>query len=333
MIFVVLVFGVLLFSMLLVKATDIVTDGLHDLAEKISVNAFGLTAFVLALATSLPELFVGITAAVHGNPEISMGNVIGSNIANLSLVLGGAALVAGSVKAYDEFLSGEVFHTFLAGSLPLLLLIDGSLTRLDGVLLLVVYLLYNLTVLQERREEMVKSKKKQISWYRRLWFKIADKDVERSVGKLVIGVALMIASADMLVRIAEQAAIRLNLPMALVGMVLVAIGTSLPELSFGIAALKKKETEMALGNILGSVVANSTLILGITALLSPFDLDGGLRSYLIATIAFVVVFGFFWVFVRSKKQLDRWEGLVLLLMYAVFVIFELVKIRSGLALV
>jgi len=303
--------------------------GLDEITERTKINAFGITAFFLALATSLPELFVAITAAMRGNPEIAIGNVLGSNIANLSLILGGAALISGSVKANDKFINGEVFHTFLAGSLPFLLLLDGDLTRFDGLMLLVVYMLYNMTVLHERRQEIVKREKKEAIWWKRWWAQISDRDVERSMGKIVIGVALLILSADMLVRLAEQVAVRMNIPMVLVGLVLVALGTSLPELSFEIVALRKKEAEMALGNILGSVVANSTLILGVTVLIHPLVLHDGLKPYLLATLAFIFVFVFFWLFVRTKQRLDRWEGLVLVIIYWVFVIFEFAKVQNG----
>lgn len=328
-----LIAGAIFFSLVLIKATDILTDGLHEVVSRTKVNAFGFTAFILALATSFPELFVGITSGLHNNPEISMGNVIGSNIANLTLVLGGAALLAGSLKAYDKFLTGEVFHTFLSGTLPLVMLLDGKLSRLDGLVLLVVYVLYNMTVLGEKRKIIKQRQEERGVWYRRWWYKLTDKDVERSMGKMVIGVAMLIFSADMLVRIAEQVAMKMNLPMALVGMILVAVGTSLPELSFEVAAIKKKETQMALGNILGSVVANSTLILGITVILSPLVLVDGLRTYLIAVVAFVIGFLFFWLFVRTKQTLDRWEGLVLVLLYVMFVLFEFARVQNGYLLV
>lgn len=329
MVYVYLLLGIIFFSMLLIRSTNILMSGLDEITERTKIDAFGITAFFLALATSLPELFVAVTAAIRGNPEISIGNVLGSNIANLSLVLGGAALIAGSVKATDKFINGEVFHTFLAGSLPLILLLDGSLTRFDGLLLLVVYVLYNMTVLQERRHEIVKKEKREAVWWKRWWAQISDRDVERSMGKIVIGVALLIFSADMLVRLAEQVAAKSGVPMILVGLVLVALGTSLPELSFEIVALRKKEANMALGNILGSVVANSTLVLGVTVLIHPLILHDGLKSYLLATLAFIFVFVFFWLFVRTKQRLDRWEGLVLVIIYWLFVIFEFVKIQNG----
>ena len=109
MVYVYLLLGIIFFSVLLIRSTNILMNGLDEITERTKIDAFGITAFFLALATSLPELFVAVTAAMRGNPEISIGNVLGSNIANLSLILGGAALIAGSVKATDKFINGEVF--------------------------------------------------------------------------------------------------------------------------------------------------------------------------------------------------------------------------------
>lgn len=308
-------------SILLIKATGLLLSSLRGLSLAVGIDKFGLTAFALALATSLPELVVGVAAAVRGDPELSLGNVVGSNIANISLVLGGAALVAGTIRASDRFLKEEVFHTFLAGALPFILLMDRALTRFDGLLLLWVYGFYNMTVLRSRSKAMVEQQvKMEGGWWHRMWYRIGDKKVERWLGKMILGVALLVFSADMVVRSAHQMALIIHFPILLVGMLVVAVGTSLPELSFEIAAVRKRESQMALGNILGSVVANSTLILGLTAIISPIRLTNGLESYLLATVSFIVIFFFFWLFVRSKHVLERWEGLFLVALYWAFVL-------------
>jgi cation:H+ antiporter len=191
-------------------------------------------------------------------------------------------------------------------------------------------LLYNLTVLQVKKKQLVKQHQKVGAvWWRRVWFKVSDAHMEKATGMFFMGMALLILASDMLVRIAERIAVILNLPTIIIGMILIAVGTSLPELSFEIAAIRKKEVEMALGNILGSVVANSTLILGVTVLLSPITLNDGIRPYLVATLSFITAFSLFWIFVRSKKQLDRWEGLILLLVFLLFVVFEFFKLQNG----
>ena len=134
--------GILLASLLLMKATEFTLNAFQVLADKIKVRKMVVAALLVALSTSLPELFVGILSALEGQPEISLGNVLGSNVANLSLVIGGAALVSGSVSVVGDFMKKELVAAFLAGCLPILLVMDGNLTRLDGLLLLGAYGVY-----------------------------------------------------------------------------------------------------------------------------------------------------------------------------------------------
>ena len=312
---------ILVFSFVLMKATEILVGSLSRLSKKTNLGKFGLTAFLLALSTSLPEVFVGVTAAIEGNPELSLGNVLGSNIANLSLVIGGAALISGSVGVVGRFLRKDFFTAFLAAALPLLLLLDGVLSRVDGAALLVVYVLYNVTVLW--KERAYERKRKNIAF--RIFNRLKSWDTDKEVMWLLIGSGLLLFSADMLVKSAGRIATELGAPVFLIGLFLVAVGTSLPEFSFEIGAIRRKEVGMVYGNLLGSVVANSTLVLGITALLAPVSLSNGLNSYLLATIVFVIVFGLFWLFAYSSNKLERWEGAVLLLVYIGFVLAEFWK--------
>ena len=191
---------------------------------------------------------------------------------------------------------------------------------MDGVALLVVYVLYNVTTLWGRKEYMQRRRQ---PIFRRILRRLGNWDTDREIIWIVVGAAALVVSADVLVRVAVRMAESLGAPVFLVGLFLVAVGTSLPELSFEIGAIRKKEIGMVYGNLLGSVVANSTLVLGVTVLLSPIRLVEGLRVYLVATIAFVVVFGAFWLFAYSKKKLERWEGGVLLLIYVGFIILEI----------
>jgi len=311
---------VLFFSILLMKATDLMVGALNRLAKTTRLEKFGLTAFLVALSTSLPELMVGVTAAMAGNSILSLGNVLGSNIANLSLVIGGAALIGGGVGVVGEFLKRDFFTAFLVGSLPLLLILDGELGRLDGWVLLVIYVVYNVTTLWNRRAYQPRR-----SLGHRIFRRLSSWDTDKEILWLVGGTALLIFSADMLVRVAVRISTDLGAPVFLVGLFLVAVGTSLPELSFEIGAIRKKEVGMVYGNLLGSVVANATLVLGVTVLISPINIGKGLESYLLATIMFVVVFGLFWLFAYSKKKLERWEGAVLLLVYIGFIFLEFAK--------
>lgn len=315
------------FSFVLIKAADITIRALDSLSHRLRIRQFALTAFLLAFATTLPELTVSLASAFEGRPNLALGVAVGSNIANLSLVIGGAALIGGTMPVVGEFLKKDLFYTFLAGSLPLLLLLDKSLGIGDGAVLLVVYGWYNYTILHQTENV---SRVHQEGAVRRVLAFLHEKQTEKQLGWLVIGVAAMVLAADMVVQAASALAVTLHLPTLLIGLILVAVGTSLPELSFGIRAVRQRRVAMVFGNLLGAVVANSTLILGLTAIIRPIRLDGGLQSYLVATLAFLVIFNLFWLFVRTKKKLERWEGAVLLLIYVVFVAIEFWQTRDGL---
>ena len=124
------------FSLVLIKATDILTESLRGLAAVTKVGKFAITSLLLAFATSIPELVVGVTSALEGQSSLALGAIIGSNIADISLVIGGAALIGGSFSVVGEFLKIDIFSVFLAGVMPLMLLIDGRLSHVDGLILL-----------------------------------------------------------------------------------------------------------------------------------------------------------------------------------------------------
>lgn len=318
MLYLIVYLGLLIFfSFLLIKSTEILIGALNKLSKTSKLSKFGLTSFLLALATSLPELFVGITAALESKPSLALGNVLGSNIANLSLVIGGAAVISGSIGIVGDFLFKDIFYVFLAGSLPLVMLIDSRLSRVEGLLLLAIYGVYNFTVLKRRRR--IRAGGLDI---RKLLHRLNRKKVDNEIAWIFFGAAMLVFSADGIVRIAALIAQNFKVPLMLVGLFLVAVGTSLPELSFEIAAVRKKQVGMVFGDLLGSIVANSTLILGVTVLISPIALDGGFKVYFWATLAFLILFFFFWFFVKTKRKLERWEGAVLLLLYFLFILFE-----------
>jgi len=309
------------FSALLIKATDILTDSLGALARITKVGKYAMASLLLAFATSVPELVVGVTAALENRPNMALGVVLGSNIADISLVIGGAAIIGGSFSIAGEFLKIDVFSVFLAGVLPLMLLLDNSLSRVDGIILLFVYGMYNYGLLQNRMKQRYKVDK-QSRMLRKMFSPVMRKRLNRWLAWLFFGAALLMFSADMIVKTGVVLAQVLGAPVFLIGLFLVAVGTSLPELSFEIKAIREKEIGMALGDLFGSVVANSTLVLGVVSLIRPIRLYNGLNSYLLAAAAFGVMFLLFWFFVRTKRKLERWEGVVLVVVYAGFILME-----------
>jgi cation:H+ antiporter len=189
---------------------------------------------------------------------------------------------------------------------------------MDGLILLTVFGLYNYGILRQRsREERHHSR-----LLRSMVSGANHNQANKLLIKLILSIAMLLFCAEMMVQLASTIAISLNVSVFLIGLFLVAVGTSLPELSVEIESIRKRQIGMALGDLFGSVVANSTLILGLVALINPKRLANGITEYALAAAAFGVFFLLFWWFIRSKKRLERWEGLTLIVAYLVFVLLE-----------
>ena len=315
---------IFLLSFILVKATDILIVNFEALSAKTKIRKFALTSLILGLATSLPELFVGLSASFAGKSILSLGNIMGANIANLSLVVGGAALISGALRVEDIFLKKDVFYVFLAATAPMILLTDKVLSRIDGLILLTLYVFYQIVIFSEKKHRQEFKKTQEIGVIHRLIRKMNHLETKKEIGWILLSIIILLFSADFLVKIAMKLAVVLNLPLILIGLLIVSVGTTLPELVFSIKAIKDKQSSMVFGNLSGSIVANATLIIGLVALISPIRIQA-FTSYLLATMAFVIIFGLFYFFIRTKHRLDRWEGLILFLIYLLFIIFQFFK--------
>ncbi len=311
-------FLIIFFSLLLVKATDILLINLKSFASRTRVGAFAISSLIVALGTSLPELFVGLTSAFKGEPSLSLGNIIGANIANLSLIIGGAALLGGSVAVKGNFLKTDVFWAFLVGAAPMILLFDKSLNRLDGLILLALYAFYQVAIFKAQTPPEVEE-----GIIQRLLRRLNHKESRKEIGWIFLGIALLLFSADMIVYFAKLFAITLNIPILLVGLILVSLGTCLPELVFEIKAIKQCQPQMVFGNLLGSIVTNATLVIGLVSVISPIRIEA-FAQYLVATMGFVIVFGAFYFFTRTKHRLECWEGAFLVGFYLAFILSEFI---------
>ena len=318
-----LIFIIVFFSFVLIKSADLIIISVRRIAKRVHTGVFAISALILALGTSLPELFVGVTSALEGEPNLALGVVIGSNIANISLVAGTAALLAGKVIVRGDYLRKDVSIALLAGVLPLILLLDGSLNRVDGLILIAVYAAYASSFFRERYEDIAEEHKKEnfaTRFFRE--FTHINGDITKEYGRLFIGIALLLLSADVIVKASQSIGTMMGISIFVIGLILIAIGTSLPELAFSIRSLKSHTPSMFFGNLLGSVIANSTLVIGITCLIAPMYIDKA-GQYVIAGLTFVIVSILFWTFIKSKHILERWEAFVLVFVYFVFVLAEL----------
>lgn len=310
----------IILSFVLIKSADMVIVAIRRISRDTKTGMFAISAVVLALGTSFPELFVGITSALERTPSLSLGVVIGSNIANISLVAGLTALIAGRVRVYGKYIKRDVRISLLASVLPLILVFDKQLSRVDGFILLAVYFAYATSFFRRRFIEIGKEQQEESFIYRFMRrFNHIDSEKRRELGKLFVGIALLLFSADVIVRLATSLGTLANIPNFVIGVVLIAVGTSLPEIAFSLRSLAEHEPSMFFGNLLGSTIVNSTLVIGIVAIIHPIELIA-VNQYLTAVVAFVLIFISFWYFIRTKHRLDRWESAILLLLYIGFLV-------------
>jgi len=315
---------ILFFSFILIKATDLLVIALRHLAVKSHISLFTITAVLMALATSFPELSLGLTAALEGTPNLSLGNVVGANIADLAFVVGVATLFSGSMGVHGEFLNRDIYLGFAAGLAPLFLLLDGNLSRVDGLILLAVYGAYASYLFRTSYHEVaqkIQQPEEAVLWRKLKGYIPQVTGSGRDWGRFFAGLALLLFSADMIVKQGQALAAAAGIPVFVVGLILLSLSTTLPELAFSFRAIKDRAISMFFGNILGSIIANGTLVIGLVAVISPIQVVA-LNEYLLATITFILIYFLTWTFIRSKHRLDQWEAALLVLLYLVFAYLE-----------
>lgn len=296
---------------ILVYSGSRVVKSLTKFSISLRISFFVISFILMALATTTPEFFVGISAAIKNQPIISLGNVLGSNIVNLSLILGISILLVGRIKIESRMIRNDFFHAAIIGFLPFALIIDGVLSRIDGVILLIIFIFYLYFLIQERKA----------------FHKLLDLDKNHFLSGCVtnffiflISVTFLIFSAHFVVSYSVKIASDLQIPIILVSLFLIALGTSLPELVFSLIAVSQKE-EMALGNLIGSTIINSSLILGVTALISPIQIINS--AFLVkGIVAMGLIFLVLLFTINTKKELGKWAAILLLIIYVGFGILE-----------
>ncbi len=302
--------------LVLVRSGTWMVRSLTRIAQFLKWKEFIVASVLMAFATSLPELFVGITSALHHKPELSFGNVIGSNIINLTLIVGICVLVARGLKTEGVILQRNAIYTAFLASLPILLMLDNKISRVDGVVLLLALILYFYNLIS-REETFTKVFSDS---FNREWthLKLFLKDM----GMFFLGILLLLLSAEGIVFSASFLAEFVSLPLIIVGALIVALGTNIPEIVFGIKAIIMKHKEMVLGNLMGSVVINSTLVLGITFLIYPLEIPD-FSFYAIGIIFTIFSALLFVIFSRTGKEISKKEAFILLFVYVIFVAFQL----------
>ena len=283
---------------------DRLTEGASALARRMNVPEIIIGLTIVAAGTSAPELFVSLVSALKGTSGMAIGNVVGSNTMNAMLIVGCAAMVAPMTISKSTVRKDIPFAVFASVLLPLLAL-DSFLGRIDGVILLAgfaAFMYYTLSQAKGGKAEPATGIKTINPWM--------------SAFFVFLGLALLVIGSNIFVDSASRVAYSLGISEGVVGLTIVAGGTSLPELATSVVAARKGQSAIAIGNVIGSNVFNILMILGLTATISPMQIQG------ITMIDFSLMLGsvvLVWLFSRTKYTVERWEGLLLVVGYLVYV--------------
>lgn len=306
---------------LLIKGADYFVKGSSNLAKLLRIPPILIGLTVVAFGTSAPEAAVSISASLNGSGSITLGNVIGSNIFNVTLIIGVAAII-NPLKVERLTILKEIPLALLSATVLLVMIADRGLqnldqnllTRSDGLILLgffCIFLYYIIEIALNSREK-TKSEDNVLD----------KKDASKSVIFTILGLAGVVFGGDLVVKNSIIIALRLGLSETLVGLTIVAIGTSLPELITSITAAMRKESEIALGNIVGSNIFNTLFVLGASSTISPVSVDNAIffDAVLMILVTLVLL-----LLALSNRKISKMEGLSLTIGYVIYIIYIIVR--------
>ncbi|MBR9704150.1 sodium:calcium antiporter [Candidatus Pacearchaeota archaeon] len=301
----------ILSSLALIVSGVYLVKSLSKISRFLGISEFSTAFIIMAFATSIPELFVGVSSALSNNSALSLGNIIGANILNLTLVAGIIIILGKEIKFKTKSIGKDTYLMLIAITLVIVLFVIGkSLSKIDGLILLGFFAFHVYNVFKKRKKYSKKLESDRHKKNRFLWLLI-----------FMMSLVVLFVSSQYVVRYASNIAVELNFPEIIVGLFLLSIATTLPELVFGVTAANTKHKEMAIGNTIGTTIVNSTFILGIVAVINPIKAD--FMPFLISG-AFMFIAAFLLVtFIKSGRKLERFEGISLILLYVLFIIFEI----------
>ncbi len=292
----------------LVRASQVVISSLTGLARLSNVSDFMVAFLILAVATSLPEFFVGLTSALRDEPSLSFGNIIGANVFGISLIPGLAAIVGQSIGFRSRTDRREIFIAGAIGLSPLIMAFDGQISRGDG-LLLILLAGFGMAYYFVRRHRLSPIKKRVSTAVKKAEF----------YGRLLGGIVFLYLASELVIVGSNQLAGQFLISLPIVGAVILSLGTTLPEMSVAIKSVQGRHGAFVFGNMAGSLIVNSGLILGMVSLIRPIEiLDSNLISLgFLITLASLLLLA---LFTKSRSKLTSIEGLALIGLALAFIL-------------
>ncbi len=297
---------------LLIKGADFFVEGSSAVARKFHIPAMIIGMTIVAMGTSLPECAVSVTASIAGNNELAVSNVVGSNIFNLMVVCGACALWT-PMAVSQKTLKQELPFSIAMGVILLILGHFGmEISRADGFIFIVIFVCFLMWMVRAAKANPVQPEEEKAKLL----------PVWKCVLYILLGGAAIMWGGDLVVDSASAIAVNFGLSQNLIGLTIVAMGTSLPELVTSVVASRKGEVDMALGNVLGSNVFNILMVLGAAAAISPIAfVQENMIDIILLTFMSLIV----WVFAWTGKQVRRGEGMIMLLVYAAYMVYICIR--------
>ena len=287
---------------IVLKGADLLTEGAVSLAQRMNMPEMLIGLTVVAVGTSMPEFFVSVTSALQGTTDLAVANVVGSNIFNVLLIAGVSAVVSPMVISRST-VRRDIPVAVMASLVLLGFGIYGSISRGAGILflaLLVAYTIYAIRTASPDESQMTERK---------------PYTLLGAIGRIVIGLAGLIVGSDCFVSSATEVAAMLGISEAVIGLTIVAGGTSLPELATSVVAARKGRSSIAIGNVIGSCVYNVLLIIGVTGIITPMTIEG------LSIVDFALMMAsisLLWLFSFTKYKVERWEGWLMIAIFACY---------------
>lgn len=292
---------------LVLWGADRLTDGAVAVAEKMKMPQIVIGLTIVAMGTSMPEFCVSLVSALKGTTDLAVGNIVGSNIFNTLLIVGVSAWVA-PMTILKSTVRKDIPFALFASVILLIMCLDGNISRLDAGILFVLFLVFMYVTLKgaktkdddttARTDSIEDNKKPMATWLSIVW--------------IIVGLACLIGGSNLFVEGATKVAEHIGVSEAVIGLTIVAGGTSLPELATSVVSARKGNSGIAIGNVLGSNVFNILAILGVTGVITPMHLQGitmlDLSMMVVSTLLV-------WLFSFTKYKIARWEGIVLTIVF------------------
>ena len=304
----------------LVKGADFFVEGSSSIAKKLKVPPIIIGLTIVAMGTSLPETAVSVTASLVQNNELAVSNVVGSNIFNLMFVIGVCSILT-PIMVQKATVVRDIPLSLGCALFLLVLGISGlgdktgmTLGHADGVIFLIVFAGYIFTMVRSAMKARAAGQKVEIEGVEE-WDNMKELSYGKSILFLIVGAAAIAFGGDLTVDTASRIAIELGMSQTLVGLTIVSIGTSLPELVTSVVAARKNEVDMAVGNAVGSNIFNILMVLGISSAISPVAL---IRENIIDIVLLMVFSVMVWIFAGTRKKIERKEGIIMVVVYLVY---------------